>query len=588
MIVDRLALVERDGVARRSVRVRWRDGEQTVWIDAPQSHAADPGDVSPFVGLCVLPAMRCAEDLEIDGEVSPRTVRGCGEVAELYRAWAPELPRSELRVAAERAPRGGGGGVGCFFSRGVDSTYSAVFPRSRPDPLTELVYVDGLEPLHDEEVRAEEIRRAREVAARIGLPLSVLGTNLRELTHRWHRDWFDIIGVALAALGLSLAGGLTDVVIPSHEGPWAMGPAGSHPDLEPRLSTEAVSIHHDTISHSRVGKARWLAVHRPDAVPGIKVCFAENRADNCGRCAKCLETMAALEAAGVLEAAELFPDAIDPELVAGLDLTNLHSRMEWGEAAQALAAPRHAELRAAILTALGRPFPPEGVLSLPTDSVAIRRRRDLRMIALIRDGRPWPPLDRGERTHEEGRIGLVRAVDRRGGRHLYGVGAEPAGELVGELGALFAEEAVGTDPLWRTPEGHLVTAASHPAAERSMTSVTRWVLAPCRYGAGWAVLARARLAVAGAPATSSVPSGAPVAWLHRFPGPDRLPLWSAVHPITGDQLLSTNRWEAPDLGYGDPILLGQVEARALVTGKLGTGRPRLFWATRLGTRVRPD
>ena len=86
--------------------------------------------------------------------------------------------------------------------------------------------------------------------------------------------------------------------------------------------------------------------------------------------------------------------------------------------------------------------------------------------------------------------------------------------------------------------------------------------------------------------TISPPSGAPVGYLHRDAGGGRVPLLSAIHPITGDQLLTTNRWEATDLGYGEPTLLGHLEPSAPVTGRLGTGRPRLPWASRFGQRVR--
>src|SRR5205823_3577510 len=85
---------------------------------------------------------------------------------------------------------------------------------------------------------------------------------------------------------------------------------------------------------------------------------------------------------------------------------------------------------------------------------------------------------------------------------------------------------------------------------------------------------------------SSGPAGAPVGHLHRHAADGRLPLMSAIHPVTGDQLLTTNRWEAVDLGYGDPELLGYLEAEAPVTGRLGIERPHTPWAARFGQRVR--
>jgi hypothetical protein len=68
----------------------------------------------------------------------------------------------------------------------------------------------------------------------------------------------------------------------------------------------------------------------------------------------------------------------------------------------------------------------------------------------------------------------------------------------------------------------------------------------------------------------------------------RLPLFSAVHPITGDQLLTTDRLEAADLGYGDAELLGYLDPSAPVTGRLGTERRDVPWGSHLGRRVRSE
>ncbi len=92
--------------------------------------------------------------------------------------------------------------------------------------------------------------------------------------------------------------------------------------------------------------------------------------------------------------------------------------------------------------------------------------------------------------------------------------------------------------------------------------------------------------LAGQARSSSGPSGPPLGYLHRRAGPGRVPLFDAIHPITGDQLLSTHRWEAVDLGYGEPALIGYIGAEAPVTGALGTSRPWLPWASRFGQRVR--
>src|SRR5207249_10853456 len=121
----------------------------------------------------------------------------------------------------------------------------------------------------------------------------------------------------------------------------------------------------------------------------------------------------------------------------------------------------------------------------------------------------------------------------------------------------------------------------------------RWVLAP-RAWRGLAVgppararaaLRRAALVVRCRPARSSAPV-AVVAHVHRNESPGRLPLYSAFHPVTGDQLLATNECEPVDMGYGRAALLGYVDGSAPVTGTLEPQRPHVPWASRFGQRVR--
>jgi hypothetical protein len=79
----------------------------------------------------------------------------------------------------------------------------------------------------------------------------------------------------------------------------------------------------------------------------------------------------------------------------------------------------------------------------------------------------------------------------------------------------------------------------------------------------------------------------PDGWLYAEAGDGRLALYGAVHPVTGDQLLSTERWEPVDAGFAGVTLLGYLRAEAPVTGLLGLHRlPAVPWASRLGRRWR--
>jgi polysaccharide pyruvyl transferase WcaK-like protein len=394
MILDQPRVQEHGGSVERSVRVRWDGGEHRLSVTVPAELAPPGEDLAPFVCTTLLPAMRRGEDLEVDGPVSAALLGRAPRIVDLYASWDPRLFRTRVTAgaAAEPAPRAGG--VGSFFSRGVDSLYSAATPRGLPGPLTHLVYCDRLEPIHGEAVRREEIRLAREAAAAIGLPLVVIESNVRELTDPIVVDWEDMVGGGLSFLGLSLAGGLGHVVIPSSDGAGAIGPCGTSPLLDPLFSTERVEIEHDT-PRTRAAKVGWLARERRDLLPWLKVCYYENRPDNCGRCSKCLLTMLALEAAGARELATAFPDELDLDAVAEITPKELNGRLEFAEVHAALregGAP--AETIAAVgcvLENAARVDPSQ--IGLRTDTPGFRKRaaREAALLTLHGPRAPEPP-----------------------------------------------------------------------------------------------------------------------------------------------------------------------------------------------------
>ena len=336
MIVDLLASREVADAVETSARLRaGLFGEFVLSVAVPPSFAPTEPDASPFLAATLQLAMRAGEPLEIDGPVSPLLLERAETVQRIYSAWNPWLRPVDVR-AAETSEQPGGTGFGCFFSRGVDSMYSATCER-RP-PLTHLVFCDGLESLHDREVRAREIELAHEAARRIELPLVVARTNLRALTDRLVPSWDDYVAPALAFTGLSLAGGLGRALIASGDSYATLEPSGSSPLLDHLFSSEAVAIEHDSVALGRAEKTARIAAERPDLLDLLKVCFRENTPANCGWCSKCLITMVALRAAGALDAASGFPDTIDHGLIAAMRVPGRKGRLDWLEALEALRA----------------------------------------------------------------------------------------------------------------------------------------------------------------------------------------------------------------------------------------------------------
>jgi hypothetical protein len=314
-----------DGV-EWSARVSFAGQEHTLRFGGPADLVGE-ADASMFLVATLLPAMAWQHDLQVDGPVSPVLLGRIDRIARLYRAMDPTLRLPVVEVAEARQPASTSDAVACFFSRGIDSTYSATLPRADPGTVQHLVYNRTLEPVHDDANRAMELARSQEVAARIGLPLHVIWTNLRTFTDPM-LGWSSMHGAGLAAMALLVGQAHRAVVVPSAYDIANQPPCGSSPLLDPLFSTEAVQVVHDHVDRNRQEKVRWLVEHRPDMLDLIKVCYSDNRIDNCGRCHKCLLTMAGLRAEGALHLASQFPreldlDAVRAQRVAGLGVRSL-------------------------------------------------------------------------------------------------------------------------------------------------------------------------------------------------------------------------------------------------------------------------
>lgn len=140
MLVDDLRSRDLEYDVERSVRMRWDGGELRLWFRVPADSAAPADDWSPFLAATLLAAMRRHEDLELDGPVSPRLLRRSELIQSAYEAWDPGARRCRVRVAGATPTRPRAPGIACFFSRGVDSTFSATTNRVEPGPLTHLVF----------------------------------------------------------------------------------------------------------------------------------------------------------------------------------------------------------------------------------------------------------------------------------------------------------------------------------------------------------------------------------------------------------------------------------------------------------------
>jgi hypothetical protein len=139
-------------------------------------------------------------------------------------------------------------------------------------------------------------------------------TNVRELSDPLV-PWDAYHGSALASVGLALAGRVRTLIVPASLTFANLVPWGSHPLLDPLWSTEEVDIVHDGCEATRLDKLAAIG-NDPAARRWLRVCWeVRGGAYNCGHCEKCLRTMVALRALGLLDAFTTFPP-LDLERVA--------------------------------------------------------------------------------------------------------------------------------------------------------------------------------------------------------------------------------------------------------------------------------
>ncbi len=553
-------VTEHEGSIVRAAEVTWSDGGYRLEVSAPHGVADRSDDASGFLCAALPLAMLHGGDLTVEGPVSALLASRLDELIVLYSAWERRMRPITVHLS---------GGVvdgpapstkaASTLSRGVDSLFTAARDRHGPRRLDGLIFGDHLEPMHDDAVRAQEIAATIAAADALDLPLFVVDSNVRWLTDSFGTDWEDVLAAGLAFVAHGVSAGFGSFTVPSAEWYGTIDPCGSSPLLDHLYSTERMAIEHDTVAFSRIDKIRWLAAHTPELIGQIKVCASENRSDNCGRCRKCLYTMACLDLAGLLEAAVLFPDEIDTDAVAQLRIPRVISMMDWNDIAEAAGADaRHASLQRAARQALQQS-------ALPASFTADRGRRwwgyqtmrDQRLdavLSLVLSGaaptRPDPARDL------ESVLALVTEGDK--GAAVVPASALPAGSTA--LGLVPRLPLPGSVPVWVNAHGDLVTRGmTSPRLGR--WSSLRWQLSPLWTGrhVRWRVAARRRAAVRRRVrhADALTTEREPAAYLHRTTAGDRIALYASWHRAGTVQALTTDG--APLDGFGHPVLLGYLD-----------------------------
>lgn len=272
-----------------------------------------------WVGPMMLLAMRLGEPLRLADPVSASRRAHLEQVQSLMVRWYPDrlrpvqvrCPEPDAEPDLPADPRL----TATCFTGGTDSF--ATLLRS-PDRIGALVYAGGLDiSLHNR----RHLRRARDgvegVAQGAALRSFYVATNIKDPL-RGHVRWrWESTSSVLASLGTLLSPVVSTLLIPATYADDVPFGFGSHPELDPLWTTDRLRVEHDGADLSRSERVR-LIVDSPLARQHLRVCWAQHKELNCGRCGKCLRTMAVLSTMGRLEDFATFTRPLDLELLADL------------------------------------------------------------------------------------------------------------------------------------------------------------------------------------------------------------------------------------------------------------------------------
>ena len=372
MIVSDVRVHEGDGYELSALVTFERPPTESarVWFRTPaELDAPQPRGDAFFAGLFVS-CMALHENLTIEAPVASQLVDAAHDkIAPVLRRWYPRLQEVEVDAecclgeaepATPRTKR-----VATCFSAGVDSWYTAVKHRNRLDAL---VTIHGFEVPLDNEPRWQKARLHIERCARqLGLPLAVLATNLNDIGLHQARARLErrgtpypqmgtdcYFGSYLVAVGLSLRPSFDELLIPSSLPDNLGRPYASHTLMEPNWSTDTMSFAIDGGDLGRIGKIEQLSQAYPEAIRRLRVCVKKTDDElNCGRCAKCVRTMAELRSIGQHELGASFTEPLDLDLIR----RGLFPRIVgWTHISDKANANGNLELRDAIRVFMGDKF----------------------------------------------------------------------------------------------------------------------------------------------------------------------------------------------------------------------------------------
>jgi hypothetical protein len=312
-------------------------------------------NLEPFITMTLIPAMRGGKNIQVEGHIDKQLLKNLNTIQDIFRFWRPNYYRIEIKSAvptgkdSENVDKQ----VGSFFSGGLDGLYTLL---KHKEEINNLIFIHGLEPGIDQPtVYRQVMENLQQVAHSLNKKLIIVHSNMRDFVDQY-AHYRMAHGSLLAAVGHALSKEHSRIYIPAtftyaHLQPW-----GSHPLLDPYWSSSSLEFIHDGCEATRPEKAAWLAEYGT-GLQTLKVCWtSKDQSYNCGRCPKCVFTMANLRAVGLLDLCTTFAIPLDLHRVGRLDPRHISTRISIEESLDYLSKHRSdPELEAVLRKALKGP-----------------------------------------------------------------------------------------------------------------------------------------------------------------------------------------------------------------------------------------
>lgn len=272
--------------------------EKELWFHYPKELSMpEDSDCDSYLLATLLPAMQMKADIIVHGNVSRELLANLTELQHIWHKWLPEeFFLVDIKVDSIRENETRAEGAITAFSGGVDAQFTAyrhAMGRAgyATQPLKAGVLIHGFDiPLTDIQGFSGTERMASVTLDDLNIDLLSVKTNIRDV---WdiNLNWLYYFGIAVASVlsGLNRYAGI-GLIGSSEPYDSLVTPLGSHPMIDPLMSSGTFKIIHDGAGFSRTEKveviSEWLV-----GTQNLRVCWDGGKNDrNCGICEKCVRT----------------------------------------------------------------------------------------------------------------------------------------------------------------------------------------------------------------------------------------------------------------------------------------------------------